>query len=226
MRCQRDQLRGHCAKGGRLPGQGKAERKQFPLVLCKATTIHKSQAATYHDGAHCRLDSTVTQEGQACVALSRCPTRAHCILERFNPSCLKWNANAEWALTQLRAQQADRSGSLLWQQLMKPRETRQFYVKRVEELGEPEWRRQSHEGQEDGAGAALTAARRLPTRRPASKPIGASARPRKASKPKGKAKPKSKARPKTKARQLPQARRHRKPQSSRSSHQEGQEHRG
>ena len=34
---------------------------------------------------------------------------------------------------------------------MKPRETRQFYVKRLEELGEPEWRRQSHEGQEDGA---------------------------------------------------------------------------
>ena len=91
----------------------KAERKQFPLVLCKTTTIHKSQAATYHDGAHCRLDSTVTQEGQAYVALSRCPTRAHCTLERFNPSCLKWNANAEWALTQLRAQQADRSGSLL-----------------------------------------------------------------------------------------------------------------
>ena len=43
----------------------KASRLQFPIVLAKATTIHKSQAATLHDGAHCRLDATCSQEGQA-----------------------------------------------------------------------------------------------------------------------------------------------------------------
>lgn len=38
-----------------LDKQGsKAERRQFPLVLAKATTMHKSQAATYHDGVHAR----------------------------------------------------------------------------------------------------------------------------------------------------------------------------
>lgn len=49
----------------------KAERRQFPLVLAKATTIHKSQAATYHAGVHASLDKTVKQAGQAYVALSR-----------------------------------------------------------------------------------------------------------------------------------------------------------
>ena len=72
----------------------KAERRQFPLVLAKATTIHKSQAATYHNGVHVRLDRSVNQEGQAYVALSRSPTKELCTLERFDPKSLRFNASA------------------------------------------------------------------------------------------------------------------------------------
>ena len=115
----------------------KAERKQFPLVLAKAITIHKSQAATCRQGAHCKLDSTVTQPGQAYVALSRCPTRQHCTLEVFNPSCLKFNVHAEWALTKLKAQQADQPGSELWQQLMKPPRSKAYYMEELGKLPRP-----------------------------------------------------------------------------------------
>ena len=115
----------------------KAERKQFPLVLAKAITIHKSQAATCRQGAHCKLDSTVTQQGQAYVALSRCPTRQHCTLEVFNPNCLKFNVHAEWALTRLKAQQAEQAGSELWQQLMKPPHSRQHYMDELAKLPRP-----------------------------------------------------------------------------------------
>ena len=47
----------------------KAERRQFPLVLAKATTIHKSQAATYYAGVHARLDKHVQtrRAGVRCV---------------------------------------------------------------------------------------------------------------------------------------------------------------
>ena len=66
----------------------KAERRQFPLVLAKATTIHKSQAATYYAGVHARLDKHVKQEGQAHVALSWSPTEKLCSLECFDRSSL------------------------------------------------------------------------------------------------------------------------------------------
>ena len=69
----------------------KASRRQFPIVLAKAITIHKSQAATYHEGIHARLDHTIFAEGQAYVALSRCPEQALCSLEHFNPKALRFN---------------------------------------------------------------------------------------------------------------------------------------
>ena len=119
----------------------RAERKQFPLVLAKATTIHKSQAATCHQGAHSALDSTVTQEGQAYVALSRCPTRQHCTLRNFNPRCLRFNAHAEWALTKLREQQADKPGSELWCKLMRPPHSKEFYTQRLARLPHPDLHR-------------------------------------------------------------------------------------
>ena len=115
----------------------KAERRQFPLVLAKAITIHKSQAATCRQGAHCKLDSTVTQQGQAYVALSRCPTRQHCTLQAFNPNCLKFNVHAAWALTKLKAQQADRTGTELWQQLMKPPGSKTHYMEELARLPHP-----------------------------------------------------------------------------------------
>ncbi|CAE7414099.1 unnamed protein product, partial [Symbiodinium necroappetens] len=103
----------------------------------EAITIHKSQAATCRQGAHCKLDSTVTQQGQAYVALSRCPTRQHCTLEVFNPNCLKFNVHAEWALTRLKVQQAEQAGSELWQQLMKPPHSRQHYMDELAKLRRP-----------------------------------------------------------------------------------------
>ncbi|CAJ1342080.1 unnamed protein product, partial [Effrenium voratum] len=84
------------------------ERKQFPLVLAGATTIHKSQAVTHHCGVHARLDASCKQEGQAYVAMSRCPTKALFTLEYFSPKSLRFNASAEWALATLRCQQAMR----------------------------------------------------------------------------------------------------------------------
>ena len=168
-------------------------RERRPPSRTRATAIHKSQAATYHDGAHCRLDSTVTQEGQAYVALSRCPTRAHCTLERFNPSCLKWNANAEWALTQLRAQQADnRLTALAAASLGRPDNSTSSVSRSSASRSGGGKATKARKTARRGRGAALTAARRLPTRRPASKPIDASALPRL---PNPRPKPSPKARP-------------------------------
>ncbi|CAE7334818.1 RRM3, partial [Symbiodinium sp. CCMP2456] len=137
----------------------KASRLQFPIVLAKATTIHKSQAATLHDGAHCRLDATCSQEGQAYVALSRCPSQALCSLEFFNPKSLRFNANAEWALTKLKAQQAGQDGSDLWKQLFRPEESKDFYEARLAEMGAPDWSRLN--GEQDGAEEGL-----LPSHQP------------------------------------------------------------
>ncbi|OLP98797.1 ATP-dependent DNA helicase PIF1, partial [Symbiodinium microadriaticum] len=108
----------------------KASRLQFPIVLAKATTIHKSQAK------------------QAYVALSRCPSQALCSLEFFDES-LRFNANAEWALTKLKAQQAGQDGSELWKQLFRPEESKDFYEARLAEMGAPDWSRLN--GDQDGA---------------------------------------------------------------------------
>ncbi|CAE7513119.1 prmt1, partial [Symbiodinium pilosum] len=112
---------------------------QFPIVLAKATTIHKSRAATLHQGVHARLDATCKEEGQAYVALSRCPQQALCTLEYFTPKSLRFNSTAEWALTKLKAQQADRDGSRLWKQLFEPPESKEFYEARLAEMGTPNW---------------------------------------------------------------------------------------
>ena len=117
----------------------KASRLQFPIVLAKATTIHKSQAATLHEGVHARQDATCKEEGQAYAALSRCPQQALCTLEYFTPKSLRFNSTAEWALTKLKAQQADRDGSQLWKQLFEPPESKEFYEARLAEMGTPNW---------------------------------------------------------------------------------------
>jgi len=126
----------------------KASRLQFPLVIAKAISIHKSQAATLHDGAHACLDATCNQSGQAYVALSRCPRQAVCTLERFNPKALRFNADADWALTKLKAQQADRQGSQLWKHLFQPPESKNFYESKLRNMRSPDWVRLQEEGQE------------------------------------------------------------------------------
>ena len=131
----------------------KAERRQFPLVLAKATTIHKSQAAAYHAGDHAFLDKTVKQARQAYVALSRSPTKALCTLERFDPKSLVFNVHAEWALTTLKAKLGNCPGpkekSLkdLWGAVIKPRESSEHYKAKLAGMQPPNWKAYAEEQQ-------------------------------------------------------------------------------
>eukprot|EP00435_Cladocopium_sp_Y103_P012508 s558_g3.t1 len=137
----------------------KADRCQFPLVLAKAATIHKSQAATYHAGVHVRLDRHVKQEGQAYVALSRPPTQSLCTLECFDRSSLCFNANAQWALLTLKEQQArgcphSKAGlQELWDKVVKPAESHEHYKALVQTLPPPDWRLYDEEQRAKGAPA-------------------------------------------------------------------------
>ena len=137
----------------------KADRRQFPLVLAKATTIHKSQAATYHAGAHIRLDKHVKQEGQAYVALSRSPTRSLCTLECFDASSLRFNANAQRALVTLKEQQARscvvRKAALqdLWEKVARPAESHAYYKALLQTLPPPDWRLYDEEQRAQGGPA-------------------------------------------------------------------------
>eukprot|EP00913_Durusdinium_trenchii_P021087 g19816.t1 len=146
----------------------KAERRQFPLVLAKAVAIHKSQAATYHEGVHARLDASVKQEGQAYVALSRSPTKDLCTLERFDPKSLRFNANAEWALLKLKAKQAQSTGPRkpalqeLWQEVIRPTEDAAYYQGKLACATPPDWKAYAEEQRlkdlevEEGKAGSLT----------------------------------------------------------------------
>ena len=138
----------------------KADRRQFPLVLAKAVTIHKSQAATYHAGAHVRLDKYAKQEGQAYVALSRSPTQSLCTLEHFDKSCLRFNVNAQRALVILKEQQA-RGGAFrkaalqdLWEKVVRPAESHAYYKALLQTLPRPDWRLYDEEQQRAQGGPA------------------------------------------------------------------------
>lgn len=62
---------------------------QVPLLLCYAITIHKAQGATL-DYVRLRVDATLTAEGQAYVALSRCRTLKGIVLSSdFQASSIK-----------------------------------------------------------------------------------------------------------------------------------------
>ena len=122
----------------------KAERRQFPLLLAKACTIHKSQAATYHAGVHARLDNHCKQAGQAYVALSRSPTQKLCTLECFDNSSLHFNANARWALVTLKEKLARSSGPNkqalqdLWQAVIRPTESAAHYQMQLAHMERPQ----------------------------------------------------------------------------------------
>ena len=124
----------------------KAERRQFPLVLAKACTIHKSQAATYHAGVHARLDKHCKQAGQAYVALSRSPSMELCTLEAFDRASLQFNRLADWALATLKLKQAKSSGPKkeaqhsLWQEIIFPAETASFYELKLGSMEPPNWK--------------------------------------------------------------------------------------
>ena len=134
------------------------QRRQFPLRLSWAETIHKSQGATFHGGVHARLDASVRTPAQAYVALSRCPTLQLLTLEAFNPKCLIVPAGAEWALNELnranacRAQPKDAEQRALFRELISPLHSAEHYDYRAEELGKPDWEqyRQRLSEAEDG----------------------------------------------------------------------------
>ena len=149
----------------------KAERRQFPLLLAKACTIHKSQAATYHAGVHARLDNHCKQAGQAYVALSRSPTQKLCTLECFDNSSLHFNANARWALVTLKEKLARSSGPNkqalqdLWQAVIRPTESAAHYQMQLAHMERPNWKQYAEEQRakeapkEEDEGGALTCPR-------------------------------------------------------------------
>eukprot|EP00435_Cladocopium_sp_Y103_P032891 s2382_g8.t1 len=138
----------------------KAERRQFPLVLAKACTIHKSQAATYHAGVHARLDKHCKQEGQAYVALSRSPTQKLCTLDYFDKS-----------IAMLKEKQARSNGPNkqalqdLWQAVIRPTESAAHYTMQLAHMDRPNWKQYIEEQRakaapkEEDEGGTLTCPR-------------------------------------------------------------------
>ena len=134
----------HTARFYGKDGQA-VQRRQFPLMLSWAETIHKSQGATHHGGVHVRLDASVRMPAQAYVALSRSPTMALLTLSAFNPKCLVTPKGAEWALNELLRVAASRPQpksvlqQKLYNELVRPAHPAEHYDQRAAEIGPPDW---------------------------------------------------------------------------------------
>ena len=204
----------------------KAERRQFPISLAKACTIHKSQAATYHSGVHVRLDRHCKQAGQAYVGLSRSTTMELCTLEAFDRASLHFNVHADWALTTLKLKQAKSHGPRkealrsLWQEVVFPPQTASFYELKLGHMEPPNWKqyvddlRAKDAPKEDGGeGGTLTCPRcgwvadspfaykkhKCPAKKAKGKATEPKANPKAKAKAKAKAESKPAAKPKAKA---------------------------
>lgn len=70
-----------------------ATRSQLPIILAWASTIHKSQGCTL-DFAVCDLGSSIFEDAQAYVALSRVRSLDGLFLSNLHPSRIKANADA------------------------------------------------------------------------------------------------------------------------------------
>jgi ATP-dependent DNA helicase PIF1 len=70
-----------------------ASRSQIPLILAWASTIHKLQGCTL-DFAICDLGSSIFEDGQAYVALSRVRSLEGLYLSNLHPRRIKTNAEA------------------------------------------------------------------------------------------------------------------------------------
>ena len=84
-------------------------RRQFPLILAHAITIHKSQSATYKymvadfdRATRNEKVKLVVQPGHAYTALSRGEDRDRIVLKNFAPSNIKVNKNALKEMERLR----------------------------------------------------------------------------------------------------------------------------
>ncbi len=73
--------------------EGRAIRKQIPLILAWALTVHKSQGVTL-DYAICDIGATVFSPGQAYVALSRVRNLKGLFISNFDYSCIRADKDA------------------------------------------------------------------------------------------------------------------------------------
>ncbi len=89
-------------------------RTQFPLILCFAITIHKTQGLTLAQ-AVIDLGMSIFEEAQAYVALSRVQTLDGVALINFTHESLKTNAKVKTEYERLRQLNADKpSGENMW----------------------------------------------------------------------------------------------------------------
>ena len=121
-------------------------RRQLPLVLAWAKTIHKSQGATEHYGVRTSLDKKVRMPGQAYVALSRAPSSKLILLDSFNSDCIHVMKGIEWTLNELYIQQAKtkfRTSSTwinrLAEELLRPTHPVEHYEALRHTLPRPTW---------------------------------------------------------------------------------------
>ena len=137
----------HTARFFGKDGQA-VQRRQFPLRLSWAETVHKSQGATHHGGVHACLDGTMRTPAQAYVALSRSPSLQLLTLEAFDPKCLIVPTGPEWALNELHRASAcrqppkDIEQKALYNELIMPGKPPDFYEQRAAELPAPDWMQQ------------------------------------------------------------------------------------
>ena len=128
-------------------------RKQFPLVLAWAKTIHKSQGATEHFGVRVALDKKVRMPGQAYVALSRSPALKLVSLDAFSKDSIFAMDGIEWSLNELylqqaRARRSNAKADRLAEEVLRPPQTVEFYESQRRALPKPDWLRYSRHAED------------------------------------------------------------------------------
>ena len=100
----------------------RVQRRQFPLTLAWAKTIHKSQGATEAHGIVAQLDAAANQPGMAYVALSRCRRLQDVHLLAFDANCITAAQGVDRALLTLHLQQAQTAAAQApkWRGLFQP----------------------------------------------------------------------------------------------------------
>lgn len=120
------------------------QRRQFPIVLAHASTIHKAQAVTLPEGIFADLGRSIKNPGQAYTALSRVAKMSLAALKKFNRSSLIYNKDAEWALTTLYYAQrklpthSNEGIEALWKTLTARHKNPVYYKNKLAKLQKPD----------------------------------------------------------------------------------------